>query len=59
MIASAGIATAACEGLAAAVGGERAGVQAGIVIVRRQPGPREAPFLARLEKWRVCGWVAG
>ena len=42
MIASAGIATAACEGLAAAVGGERAGVQAGIVIVCREPGAREA-----------------
>ena len=42
MIASAGIAAGACEGLAAAVGGEPAGVQAGIVIVCREPGAREA-----------------
>ena len=42
MIAPAGIAAAACEGLAAAVGGEPAGAQAAIVVVSREPGAREA-----------------
>ena len=41
MSASAGIATAAYEGLAAAVRGETAGAQAAIVIVCRDPGARE------------------
>ena len=41
MSASAGIATAAYEELAAAVGGEAAGAQAAIVIVCREPGARE------------------
>ena len=41
MTASAGIATAAYEGLAAAVRGETAGAQAAIVIVCREPGARE------------------
>ena len=40
MTASAGIATAAYEGLAAAVRGERAGAQAAIVIVCREPRVR-------------------
>ena len=42
MTASAGIATAACEGLAAAVRGEPAGAQAAIVVVSREPGARKA-----------------
>ena len=41
MTASAGVATAAYEGLAAAVRGEPAGAQAAIVIVCREPGARE------------------
>ena len=41
MTASAGVATAAYEGLAAAVRGETAGAQAAIVIVCREPGARE------------------
>jgi thioredoxin reductase len=41
MTASAGLATAAYEGLAAAVRGETAGAQAAIVIVSREPGARE------------------
>ena len=41
MTASAGIATAAYEELAAAVRGEAAGAQAAIVIVCREPGARE------------------
>ena len=41
MTASAGVAAAADEGLAAAVGGEAAGAQAAIVIVGRDPGARE------------------
>ena len=41
MTASAGVATAADEGLAAAVRGEAAGAQAAIVIVCREPGARE------------------
>ena len=41
MTASAGIAAAAYEGLAAAVRGEPAGAQAAIVIVCREPGARE------------------
>ena len=41
MSASAGVATAADEGLAAAVRGEAAGAQAAIVIVCRDPGARE------------------
>ena len=41
MTASAGVATAADEGLAAAVRGEPAGAQAAIVIVGRDPGARE------------------
>ena len=41
MSASAGTATAAHEGLAAAVRGETAGAQAAIVIVSRDPGARE------------------
>ena len=41
MTASAGVATAADEGLGAAVGGETAGAQAAIVIVCRDPGARE------------------
>jgi thioredoxin reductase len=41
MTASAGVATAADEGLAAAAGGEAAGSQAAIVVVCREPGARE------------------
>ena len=41
MTASAGVAAAAYEGLAAAVRGETAGAQAAIVIVSREPGARE------------------
>ena len=41
MSASAGVATAADEELAAAVGGETAGPQAAIVIVCREPGARQ------------------
>jgi thioredoxin reductase len=41
MTASAGVAAAAYEGLAAAVRGETAGPQAAIVIVCREPGARE------------------
>jgi hypothetical protein len=41
MSASAGVATAAYEGPAAAVRGEDAGAQAAIVIVCREPGARE------------------
>ena len=41
MTASAGLATAAYEGLAAAVRGETAGAQAAIVVVCREPGARE------------------
>ena len=41
MIASAGVAAAADEGLATAAGGEAAGAQAAIVIVCREPGARE------------------
>jgi thioredoxin reductase len=41
MTASAGVATAADEGLAAAVRGEAAGSQAAIVVVCREPGARE------------------
>ena len=41
MTASAGVAAAADEGLAAAVRGETAGAQAAIVIVCREPGARE------------------
>jgi thioredoxin reductase len=41
MTASAGIAAAAHEGLAAAAGGEAAGAQAAIAIVCRDPGARE------------------
>ena len=41
MTASAGVAAAAYEGLAAAVRGEDAGAQAAIVIVCREPGARE------------------
>ena len=41
MTASAGVAAAADEGLAAAAGGEAAGAQAAIVIVGREPGARE------------------
>ncbi len=41
MTASAGVATAADEGLAGAAGGEAAGAQAAIVIVGREPGARE------------------
>ena len=40
MTASAVVAAAADEGLAAAVGGEAAGAQAAIVIVGREPGAR-------------------
>ena len=41
MTASAGVATAADEGLAAAARGETAGAQAAIVIVAREPGARQ------------------
>ena len=41
MSASAGVAAAADEGLAAAMRGDDAGAQAAIVIVSREPGARE------------------